>query len=92
MRVSSRYNQVTLGSDKPAELLEPKNLSLGDVFTEYFILFLLYLFQGLFLSLFENLLTGFLSSLLFLEILLLAFIVHCGVGVGIVVDVNLNRE
>ncbi len=90
--IFSRDDQVTFWGDEPSELFEPKNFSLRKVFTENFVFFFLYFLQGFFFCQFQNLLTGLFGPLLFLVVFLLTFVVHCGISVCVVVNVDLDWQ
>ncbi len=92
MGIFSCDDQVTFWGDKPSELFEPKDFSLRKVFTENFVFLFLYFLQGFFFCQFQNLLTGLFGSLLFLVVFLLIFVVHCGISICVIVNVDLNWQ
>jgi len=91
MRVSSRDHQPTISAHKPIELLEPHLFSGGNGLYKQLILLLLYLFEGVLFSYFQDILTGFSRSCFFLLLLLFASIIHGSIGIGVVVYLKLDR-
>lgn len=89
--ISSWNDQISFWTDEPVKLFEPKYLPLWQVFAKNFILLFLNFFECLLFSKFENLFTGLFGSLLLLIVFLLAFVVHRRIGIGVIIDVDLNR-
>lgn len=92
VRVFTRNDKVTLWCDEPCELFEPKHFSLRQILTEHFVFLFLNFLQSFFLCQFQHLLTCLFCPYFLLIVFLFAVVVHCGICVSVVIDVNFDRK